>query len=320
MNAHTNTLIALMGLSAMTLSGCSSLGHECCEPPIESTDPNSNSSHFSQTPTACVLNAHGTNDSGTLLWPHEVWFIRPTSADGYHKHFGILLLHQLEGVTPQCLHLANLLANELKCNVFVPVLFGKQEQSQTSDGLCQELFNDDWSGSFLSEHHTPKIVSKLRLLKTDISSKYAIKNWGVIGMCMTGSYSIAFMHDPDVKFAVCAQPATPLVFGWLPNCITPEGHRALGLSYSDLQDAKQSSTPVFYLRFDADKISPIERESTLQNLFEDRLDADSICEYGPHITYDAHDTLTYPRDLSKPSNPVNRHVEKLLSKLKPLIH
>ncbi len=211
-------------------------------------------------------------------------------------------------------------ASELRCSVYVPTLFGKPGQSNSLTGVGEELFSDDWAGTFLTEHQTPIIVEKLKKLKTTISAQDGIGLWGVVGMCMTGSFPLAFLDNRNVKFAVTAQPAVPAVFSATPFWLTAEGHRALGLSASDLEVAQRSDAPVFYFRFRDDHISPSARMVTINALVGDRFKPTVIDAYGPYIGPMAHNTLTFTRDLHDPKNPVNIEVERLIDDLRKIIN
>ena len=310
---HTLMSGIIAGLVALSLSGCVMVTHHCCEEPIEPTATGANTGYFP--PPSCVFNSTSCYpSSGRLAWPREIWVYRPTGSRRMTPSSGILLLHEITGATPACFNLASQMADATGCTIYVPILFGVPGQDNFFSGLSVELFNDDWAGTFLSEHHTPTIVDKLRALKDELSIKEKIKHWGVVGMCMTGSFSLAFASDPDVKAIVIAQPATPALY------LTPEGSRSLGLSPADLQGVAQSKAHIFFIRFEKDIVSARRRLKTVHDLMgKDRLNhfqPDVISEYGPYIMCDAHNTLTYPRNLLDPKNPVNQHVKKLMELLR----
>jgi dienelactone hydrolase len=297
------------GIISLALLGCAQLDHHCCEGPLSPGPPGDNTAGCPKPDQ--VLNAQ--SNTHQVRWSREVWVYRPSGNTRRLAGAGILLLHEINGASPACLHLARQFADQVGCPVYVPILFGQPGQDDSSTGFAIGFTDDDWSGVVFTEHHTPPVIGKLRDLKADLARRDGIKRWAVVGMCFTGSFPLAFLNEGDVKAAVVAQPATPLIH------LTEEGSRSLGLSPEDLAAAAKSSAPVYGIRFEGDCISPEARLAHIASLVgKDRFKDGTIHqnEFGCYVKMGAHNTLTYTRDLHDPANPVNQHVAQLIRDLR----
>ncbi len=174
----------------------------------------------------------------------------------------ILLLHELPGMTPECLILATNLAAD-GFTVHVPLMFGKPDQNQTFWNSVRLLFNPKWN--LYHKHRTSAIAGDLRKLTQEISQQHQQKPMAVIGMCLTGSLPLALLSEPNVMLVVLSQPATPL---WR---FTFDQRAALALSPCDLRFAEKrvakENIKVIGLRFAADRICQAQRFENLQYCF-----------------------------------------------------
>lgn len=226
----------------------------------------------------------------------------PNSKDANPKP-PLLLLHELNGLTPQTFRYARELSKDF--TVYIPMLFG--EKAKTSflnwKGLSAYW---GWLGnkwSFPSEGSAP-IVNWLRDVVSNIEKKHESLPIRIIGNCMTGALPLALLSKADgtvnanIDAVVVAQPALPMRFWWWH---TEEDYESLDLSNKDLDRAKSSKAKILALRFETDRLSPREKWKTLSDSgFGDRLIPVEICarayqpvgkEVRPHSTligeYDA---------------------------------
>jgi dienelactone hydrolase len=284
------------------------MNHHCCEGPAASGKPGDNTVCWPE--PNVVLNPKP--DAHEVRWFREVLVYQPQKSRRL-PGAGILLLHEINGASPACLHLARQFADQVGCPVYVPILFGQPGQDDSVTGFNIGFTDDAWSGVVFTEHHTPHVINRLRDLKANLAQRDHIHRWAVVGMCFTGSFSLAFLADSEVKAAVVAQPATPLIH------LTAEGSRALGLSPTDLAAAAASSSPVYGIRFEGDCISPEARLTSIAKLVgKNRFHDGTIYqkEFGSYVQMGAHNTLTYTRNLFDCDNPVNRHVAQLIRDLR----
>lgn len=180
---------------------------------------------------------------------HEVY----TIGDGP----GVLLMHELPGMTSECLNLAHLLA-AAGYKVYLPLFFGKI--GRRTNWICN-LWCVRRELKLWAARETSPIVDWLRALSERIWQECGGKGVGAIGMCLTGNFAIALLAQPWVLAPVSCQPSLPL---------RPLGDSAaLALSPEDLAavkaEASRRETPALVAtRFSGDWLCPAERFRTLK--------------------------------------------------------
>lgn len=185
----------------------------------------------------------------------------------------LLLLHELNGLTPQTFRYAMELSKDF--TVYIPMLFG--EKGKTSflnwKGLWAYWgwFGNEWS---VPSEGSALIVNWLRDVVSDIERKHKSLPIRIIGNCMTGALPLAFLNNAHIDAVVVAQPALPMRFWWRP---TDEDYSSLGLSKYDLGVAQKSKAKILVLRFETDQVSPPTILKALQSRFEGRLSVAQIC-------------------------------------------
>ncbi len=145
---------------------------------------------------------------------------------------GVLILHEIDGLTPETLCLAKSIGAK-GYSVFLPLFFGEPGQ-RAGGSLTRTLkraavcMGHDFC-CFCKDRSSP-VVGWLSALLPEIGKRASGKGIGVIGMCMTGSFPIALMSNPLVKVAVLSQPSLPLAW-------TAGLKPALGLSEQEIKRA-----------------------------------------------------------------------------------
>jgi pimeloyl-ACP methyl ester carboxylesterase len=192
----------------------------------------------------------------------------------------VILLHELPGITRNTFRLADEIAAKGYV-VYLPVLSGTPGIHRGGALYTLNIaFSPFLQG--LRHHHTTPAAEYVVRLAEEIHRKHP-ENMGVIGMCMTGSIPLATLRHKFVKAVVLAQPSLPFF-----------SRRDLGVSDSDIENARARSTTIFALRFSHDAISHWER----QEEFENRLGIEFLtlnsspgnpAKYSDH----AHATLTF---------------------------
>jgi len=273
MKAYFPGLTAGLALGVLSLSlgtGCVAVSsHQCCASAKACYSSDWYTNYFSPYPNSTGLKV--------LVTP-------PPGAKGDTVTRPILLLHELPGMTPQCLSLATNLASA-GFKVYLPLMFGKPNDSAGFfHSLCNGIYlslSPKWH--IYRKSRTSPIVKDLRRLINDLDKTESSEPMGVIGMCLTGSMPLALLTQPSVHEVVLSQPATPVLE------FTYKQKAALGLSASDLSFAKkrveESHIPILGLRFATDKICQAPRFCTLQcqfgTNFEDLMI--SQCEYDENL-------------------------------------
>jgi dienelactone hydrolase len=136
------------------------------------------------------------------------------SADIQHTVFrhgqgaGVVLLHELPGMSPEFWRLANWLAEHF--TVYAPDLFGNSDKP-TPDSQVRLTLRACISREihlFAKDDPGP-ITQWLRALSKALHIETDGRGVGVIGMCMTGNFALTLALDPWVVAPITSQPALP---------------------------------------------------------------------------------------------------------------
>jgi dienelactone hydrolase len=163
---------------------------------------------------------------------------------------GVLLLHELPGMVPECIRLGESLA-AAGFTIFMPLLFGRpgQAQSLTSYFCIRKELN------LLHAGRSSPLADELRGLCRQVSAiPECGPRVGVIGMCLTGGFALVLALEPCVMAPVMAQPSLPFRPSWIPL-----GRESLDISDGDLRTVAARGVPVLAYRFERDRICPGER-------------------------------------------------------------
>lgn len=176
---------------------------------------------------------------------------------------GVILMHELPGMIPECVDLARRLAENF--TVYLPLLFGEPDKPLSALDMAKYTVQLCISKEFycFAKNKSSPITDWLKALCRQAKQECGGKGVGVIGMCLTGGFALSLMADDSVIAPVASQPSLP--FG-----ITSAHKKALGISPEDLNHAKERAkkgVPILALRFSEDKISPPEKFVTLRQEF-----------------------------------------------------
>jgi dienelactone hydrolase len=169
---------------------------------------------------------------------------------------GVLVMHELPGMTPECLRLADRI-RERGYAVYLPLFFGQPGESGGALRLPAVCLRREFR-CLASERSSP-ITPWLRSLTAHIFEERGGPGVGVIGMCMTGGLVIPLMLDAHVLAPVASQPS-------LPFALLPWQRHAVGVSDEEMRGAAlraRSGVPVIGFRFTEDWRCPPERFATL---------------------------------------------------------
>jgi len=170
----------------------------------------------------------------------------------------VVLLHELPGLSKQCLRLARDL-HVAGFSVHMPLLFGRLGQGSALKGVYQM-----WClrGEFqlLRNGRTSRISGWIRSLCDEVGSGEGTV--GVVGMCATGGLIMSVMYQPSVGAAVSAQPALPFRLFY-----TARSPAHLGASLQDVERSAASATPLMASRFRRDPICPPNRVAAMEDVF-----------------------------------------------------
>jgi dienelactone hydrolase len=170
----------------------------------------------------------------------------------------VVLIHELPGMTPECVELARKLADEGYA-VYMPLIFGEPNENY---GMTPLLWPCVWKEfSVLSAHGKSPAADWLRALARQAHAERGGKGVGAIGMCFTGRFALSLMMDAEMIAPVLSQPSSA-------------GRAAMGIPEEEWDNAvnrsKDEKIPVLGLRFTGDPLCRKERFETLREGFGER--------------------------------------------------
>ncbi len=224
----------------------------------------------------------------------------------------VLLMHELPGMTPACVQLAERLAGA-GFTVYLPLLFGEPNTTASMRYTVQVCISREFY--LLARRRASPITRWLRAVCREIHARCGGPGVGAIGMCLTGGFALALMVDPVVMAPVLSQPS-------LPVGLSPAAKAALDLSPADLakvqQRAQAENIPVVGLRFTGDPLCPAARFDTLQAVLGDRfrrIEIDSRLGNPYHIPPRAHSVLAGDF-VDQPDHPTRQAYEMVVAFLR----
>jgi dienelactone hydrolase len=108
---------------------------------------------------------------------------------------GVLIMHEVPGLTPQCIDLANRIGSA-GYTVFLPLLFGEPNSSATVANTLRVCVSREFKCFALNE--SSPISVWLRALGQRIYGDLNGNGIGVIGLCLTGGFVLSLMADSEV--------------------------------------------------------------------------------------------------------------------------
>lgn len=222
---------------------------------------------------------------------------------------GVLVMHELPGLTPQCIDLANRITSA-GFTVFLPLLFGEPDASATIANTLRVCVSHEFKCFALNE--SSPITVWLRALGRKIHNDLKGEGIGVIGLCLTGGFVLSLMADAEVLAPVTSEPALPLMG------LSNDAQRALGVSDSDMDAAVANGRDLLGFRFSGDWICPAKRFDTLQARFGARFlrnEIDSSPGNAAGIRPHAHAVLTEDYN-NTPGHPTREAFDKVVDFLK----
>ncbi|MDA2919084.1 dienelactone hydrolase family protein [Desulfobacterota bacterium AH_259_B03_O07] len=228
---------------------------------------------------------------------------------------GVILMHELPGMTKECIRLANRLVEEGYC-VYLPLFFGKPGEKRLFGGFIKVCISREFKVFTTGE--TSPIVEWLKELSRLVWKECGGPGVGVIGMCLTGNFAISLMANKEVLAPVTCQPSLPIL---------PIGQfrkRGLAVSDKDLAEIKKQASEgrkLLGFRFTGDIACPPERFARLKNELGDsfegiEIDSSEGNEFG--IRKRAHSVLT--RDfVDKEGHPTEKALKQVLGFLDEMV-
>lgn len=170
---------------------------------------------------------------------------------------GVLVLHELPGLSEECLTLGRDLA-EAGMSAHLPVFYQRGWHQTPLGALRLFCLRREFFVWVMGQ--TSPIATWIREAAAEVEQRCRHPGVGVVGMCMTGGLALASLTQERVAAAVSSQPTLPL-----PLC--KRARADLGLSPSDVQKIVRRRPPILALRFQDDRMCPTERLESIKATF-----------------------------------------------------
>ena len=132
----------------------------------------------------------------------------------------LIVLHELPGMSRSFIRYCTRMADE-GYKVYMPLMF---KSPNTQMGKLQSIlfclsseFRALFSSGRTKEAHARPITTWLYELVRHVANENPGAKIGVVGMCLTGGFSLATIAVPPVEAAIACQPSVPFFF----NISTP---------------------------------------------------------------------------------------------------
>lgn len=226
---------------------------------------------------------------------------------------GILLMHEIPGITPQVLRLAKILTSH-GFRVALPSLFGSdgEEGTQLHDGEMLVRMCVSAEFSVFASHGSSPVVDWLR----DFCKSYAATTGGpigAIGLCITGGFALSLVLDTDglVRAPVMSEPSLPFPLPFTKNS------SALHLTPGEQTSLHANPPPCLALRFTGDYRCRVERFDAYQRLIGNKFIRIEIPSPDPPNTISAHAHSVLTNELSdEPGHPTGAAFERVVAFLR----
>ena len=174
----------------------------------------------------------------------------------------VVLIHELPGMTPECIELARKVADE-GFTVYMPLIFGEPNQNY---GMTPLMWPCVWTEfSVLSTHGKSPAADWLRALARQAHAERGGKGVAAIGMCFTGRFALSLMMDAELIAPVLCQPSSSYSSS-APGIPQEEWDNAVARS-------KAENIPVLGFRFRGDPLCKKARFDALREGFGERFKA-----------------------------------------------
>jgi dienelactone hydrolase len=211
---------------------------------------------------------------------------------------GVLLMHELPGMVPQCVALATTIAGR-GFTVFMPLMFGEAGAPPATASLLPRVCISREFHCFAHHKSSPITRWLRRLCAVKLRPRCPGPGIGAIGMCFSGSFVLSLFVDDQLLAPILCQPGLPL-----PSLKRGAGS-ALAVSPEHLHEALASAVPILGFRFEGDKICPRQRFDTLRSTFGTRFE-------GHELPGTEHSVMTLAF-VNDPAHPTFQARERLFS-------
>jgi dienelactone hydrolase len=226
---------------------------------------------------------------------------------------GVVVLHEIPGITPQVARFAERVA-AAGLTAVLPVLFGTPGKPLSAGYALGQLVRVCLGREFacLAARRSSPVADWLRALCRQVHGECGGPGVGVVGMCLTGGLALSLVADPAVLAPVLSQPSLPLL------ACTRARKEALAVSPEELAAVRErcaAGLRVLGLRFTGDWLCPAERFRRLRHELGPAFEGVEIdsSRGNPHgIGRRAHAVLTNDF-VDQDGHPTRRALDRVLA-------
>ena len=216
---------------------------------------------------------------------------------------GIIVVHEIPGITPAVAKFANDLVNA-GFTVVMPDLIGVPGKVASRGYMLSSMSKVCISKEFtnLALNKTSPVIAWLRAVGRQLHNELGGKGIGALGMCFSGGFALGMMVDDHLVAPVLSQPSLPFNIG-------KKSAADLNLSADDqatIVRRAQEGCEVLGLRFTGDKLVG-DRFASLRTLIGDAFIAIEL----PSQSKKDHSVLTEQRDEPSVQRVISFFNEKL---------
>jgi dienelactone hydrolase len=186
-----------------------------------------------------------------------VYWSQPMERDAGRP--GVLVIHELPGITPQVIAFAQRLVSE-GFSVALPHIVGVPGRPMSGGYLLKSVARVCVSREvrLLASGEASPVTGWLRALGRELHERAGGAGIGAVGMCFSGNFALTLALDPHLLAPVLSQPSLPVV-------LVPSQKRGLHASAETLMAIRNRGCPVLGLRFTGDRLVPHERFEALRD-------------------------------------------------------
>jgi dienelactone hydrolase len=185
-----------------------------------------------------------------------VYWSEPMNPDGSRP--GVLVIHELPGITPQVIAFAERLVRE-GFSVAMPHIVGVPGRALSGAYFLGVMTRVCVSREIqmLARHEASPVTGWLRVVGAELHRRCGGPGIGAVGMCFSGNFALTLALDPHLLAPVLSQPSLPIG-------LTAGHKRALHAPKEALEAIRERGCPVLGLRFTGDKLVPEARFEALK--------------------------------------------------------
>ncbi|HQZ35930.1 MAG TPA: dienelactone hydrolase family protein [Ilumatobacteraceae bacterium] len=157
-----------------------------------------------------------SNDSVLDGWVKSTFASAGFERDVYRRGSGpgIVLVHEIPGITPKVTQFANELV-DAGFTVVMPLLVGEAGREVSNAYVVQSMAKVCVSREFsnMALNQTSPIIAFLRALARNLHNELGGPGVGALGMCFSGGFALGMMVDDIMIAPVLSQPSMPFAVG-----------------------------------------------------------------------------------------------------------